>query len=203
MTTCFRSFLLSLLAILILSATLSSQSTSQAARDAAVARLTSITELALPEWRWHPDDGSMAHPESPRVDDSQWPAFKVGSEWSSGPVWFRRVVEIPANIGGYDVRGATLRLRTKEAATEVTLATLSRLGLDKSRARDLLKVPAEQRLDRFGMTLKPAHADSNAGGDRSGERRAEEHTCRPREPDRIAQVREYMDSNLVREVFMS
>src|SRR5438105_12132004 len=34
------------------------------------------------------------------------------------------------------------------------------------------------------MTLKPAHADSNAGGDRSGERRAEEHTCRPREPDR-------------------
>ena len=47
-----------------------------------------------------------------------------------------------------------------------------------------IKVPAEQRLDRFGMTLKPAHADSNAGGDRSGERRAEEHTCRPREPDR-------------------
>ncbi len=42
--------------------------------------------------------------------------------------------------------GATLRLRTTEAATEATLATLNRLGLDKSRARELLKVPAEQLL---------------------------------------------------------
>lgn len=43
--------------------------------------------------------------------------------------------------------GATLRLRTRESATEATLAVLSRLGLEKSRARDLLTLPAEKLLE--------------------------------------------------------
>jgi alpha-mannosidase len=82
-------------------------------RDTTVNRLTSITVLQLPEWKWHPDDGTLARPESAALDDSSWPTFKVGSEWSSGPVWFRRVVEVPAKIGGYDAAGATIRLRVR------------------------------------------------------------------------------------------
>lgn len=60
------------------------------------------------------------------------------------------LVALPAAKGNFHKAsiesGAALRMRTKEAATEATLATLSRLGLDKSRARELLKMPAEQLL---------------------------------------------------------
>ncbi|HZS10144.1 MAG TPA: carboxylesterase family protein [Blastocatellia bacterium] len=69
---------------------------------------------------------------------------------SGGGAKTSTLVGLPAAKGNFHKAsiesGATLRLRTKEAAAEVTLATLSRLGLDKSRARELLKVPAEQLL---------------------------------------------------------
>ena len=69
---------------------------------------------------------------------------------SGGGAKTSTLVALPAAKGNFHKAsiesGATLRLRTKEAATEATLATLSRLGLDKSRARELLKAPAEQLL---------------------------------------------------------
>jgi para-nitrobenzyl esterase len=52
--------------------------------------------------------------------------------------------------------GATLRLRAKDAATETTLAVLGKLGLDKSRARELLKVPAEQLLELQRTGARPS-----------------------------------------------
>lgn len=70
---------------------------------------------------------------------------------SGGGAKTSTLVALPAAKGNFHKAsiesGATLRLRTKDAATETTLATLNRLGLDKSRARDLLKVPAEQLLE--------------------------------------------------------
>jgi len=70
---------------------------------------------------------------------------------SGGGAKTSTLVALPAARGNFHKAsiesGATLRLRTKEAATETTLAVLSRLGLDKSRARELLKVPAEQLLE--------------------------------------------------------
>jgi len=69
---------------------------------------------------------------------------------SGGGAKTSTLVALPAARGNFHKAsiesGAALRMRTKEAATEATLATLSRLGLDKSRARELLKVPAEQLL---------------------------------------------------------
>ena len=99
--------------VIILSASTAAFAQPAGPHDATINRLTSITVLPLTEWKWHPDDGALARPESPAVDDSQWPTFKVGDEWSSGPVWFRRQVEVPAKMGGYDTAGATLRLRLK------------------------------------------------------------------------------------------
>lgn len=70
---------------------------------------------------------------------------------SGGGAKTSTLVGLPAAKGNFHKAsiesGATLRLRTKDTATEVALATLSRLGLDKSRARELLKVPAEQLLE--------------------------------------------------------
>src|SRR5437588_697876 len=77
------------------------------------ARDFGTSDLKLPEWRWHADDTSILHPEAVAFDDSQWPVFKVGSEWSTGPIWFRRWVEIPQTIAGYETQGAELRLRAR------------------------------------------------------------------------------------------
>lgn len=101
------------IALIVVTSSGSAQTSSATPRDTAVSRLTAITELKLPEWRWHADDTTVLHPEAVAFDDSQWPVFKVGSEWSTGPVWFRRWVEIPRAIAGYDIRGAKLRLRVR------------------------------------------------------------------------------------------
>src|SRR5205085_2529123 len=89
--------LIALFVFSIAAAALASAQTAST-RDAAVNRLTAITELKLPEWRWHADDTTILHPEALSFDDTQWQTFTVGQEWSSGPVWFRRWVEVPAKV---------------------------------------------------------------------------------------------------------
>jgi para-nitrobenzyl esterase len=85
---------------------------------------------------------------------------------SGGGAKTSALVALPAAQGNFHKAsiesGATLRLRTKGAATEATLAVLSRLGLDKSRARELLKVPAEQLLE-IQMSTPAARPPGNGG----------------------------------------
>lgn len=70
---------------------------------------------------------------------------------SGGGAKTSTLVGLPAARGNFHKAsiesGATLRLRTKEAANEATLMVLSRLGLEKSRARELLTMPAERLLE--------------------------------------------------------
>ncbi len=83
---------------------------------------------------------------------------------SGGGAKTSTLVGLPAAQGNFHKAsiesGATLRLRTKDAATESTLSVLSRLGLDKSRARELLKTPAEQLLE----VQRPAAGGARGGG---------------------------------------
>lgn len=84
-----------------------------AGMDAAVERLKSITQLPLPDWRVKDDSGIRG--ELTTLDDSQWSTSPVGpaSEWSTGPRWFRRWVEIPAKLANYDVREMQVRFRVR------------------------------------------------------------------------------------------
>jgi para-nitrobenzyl esterase len=70
---------------------------------------------------------------------------------SGGGAKTSTLVGLPAAHGNFHKAsiesGSTLRLRTKDAATESTLTVLSKLGLDKSRARDVLKIPAARLLE--------------------------------------------------------
>ncbi|PWT99050.1 MAG: carboxylesterase/lipase family protein [Terriglobia bacterium] len=56
--------------------------------------------------------------------------------------------------------GATLRLRSKDASTEATLALLGKLGLSRNNARELLTLPAEKLLE--------AQIALQSGGRRTG-----------------------------------
>jgi alpha-mannosidase len=83
-------------------------------------RLQTITVLPLPEWRSHAD---AAHPEAPDLDDSAWQTAKTGDRWK-GPRVLRRWVEIPEKIGGYEIRGARVRLDLNIRSDEAEMLTV-------------------------------------------------------------------------------
>ncbi len=73
----------------------------------ALAKLHTLETLnALPagEWRFHA--GDLAHGEAVGLDDSAWPLVKPGSSAPNEAVWYRREIEIPKTLNGYDISGA-------------------------------------------------------------------------------------------------
>ncbi len=71
-----------------------------------VQRLTELNTLPAEEWRYHA--GDLAHGESPELDDSSWQLVKPRMEAPHDAVWFRRWVEVPQNLHGYDLTGARI-----------------------------------------------------------------------------------------------
>jgi alpha-mannosidase len=74
---------------------------------AALAKLHTLETLnALPggEWRFHA--GDLAHGEAVGLDDSAWPLVKAGQSAPNEAVWYRREIEIPKTLNGYDISGA-------------------------------------------------------------------------------------------------
>jgi len=80
----------------------------------ALVRLHEMYAMAIPDWKAHADN--IAHGEDPALNDADWTAWQASEPWRGGPVWFRRWVEIPPTLGGYDVRGARIRLDVRVGA---------------------------------------------------------------------------------------
>ena len=74
--------------------------------QAVVERLGALNRLSAEEWRFHA--GDLAHGESPDLDDSSWPLVKPRMEAPQDAVWFRRWIEVPATLHGYDLTGARI-----------------------------------------------------------------------------------------------
>ncbi|MBI3403969.1 MAG: alpha-mannosidase, partial [Acidobacteria bacterium] len=77
-------------------------------RKSVLDQLAKLTQFPESEWRFH--TGDVSNGESASLDDSTWQSVKVGHRWNSGTAWFRRVLEIPRTVNGYDISGSTLRL---------------------------------------------------------------------------------------------
>ena len=71
-----------------------------------VARLNELNRLPAEEWRIH--SGDVAHGEAPELDDSTWQVVKSGAELSQEAVWFRRWIEVPQDLHGYDLSGTRI-----------------------------------------------------------------------------------------------
>ncbi len=71
-----------------------------------VSRLTELDRLPAEEWRFHA--GDLAHGESPDLDDSSWTVLKARAETLQDAVWFRRWIEVPQDLHGYDLTGARI-----------------------------------------------------------------------------------------------
>ena len=73
----------------------------------ALAKLHTLETLnALPPGDWHFHAGDIPHGESPTLDDSGWPLVHAHSKAPKDAVWYRREIEVPKTLNGYDITGA-------------------------------------------------------------------------------------------------
>jgi alpha-mannosidase len=74
---------------------------------AALEKLHKLEELnALPGGKWRFHAGDLAHGESPTLDDSKWEQVEPRSKAPQEAVWYRREIEVPKTLNGYDISGA-------------------------------------------------------------------------------------------------
>jgi alpha-mannosidase len=74
---------------------------------AAIEKLHTLEELnSLPaaEWRFH--SGDLPHGESVTLDDSRWPIVTAPANAPTDAVWYRREIEVPKTLHGYDITGS-------------------------------------------------------------------------------------------------
>ena len=71
-----------------------------------VQRLQSLSQLPAGTWKVH--EGDLPHGEAADLDDSGWQTAKIGARYPTSAIWFRRTIEIPATLNGYDLTGARI-----------------------------------------------------------------------------------------------
>jgi alpha-mannosidase len=76
---------------------------------AALEKLHTLETLnTLPAGDWHIHIGDIPHGESPTLDDASWATAKPGSKAPKGAVWYRRLIEVPKLLNGYDISGSRI-----------------------------------------------------------------------------------------------
>jgi len=76
---------------------------------AVIAQLSLLDELPAVEWRYHA--GDLAHAEATNLDDSTaagWTEVTGPSQSVNEAVWYRRTIEVPKTLNGYDLKGARI-----------------------------------------------------------------------------------------------
>ncbi len=79
-----------------------------------VERLNSLANLPGGPWRFHA--GDVAHGESTALDDSSWEQVSPKSKAGKEAVWYRRMIEVPKTLNGYDLTGAQVDFRFRAYA---------------------------------------------------------------------------------------
>jgi alpha-mannosidase len=110
-------------------------------------RLEAMFVEHLPDWKAHVDN--LPHGEDPALSGADWSPARVSEPWGSGPTWFRRTVEVPVSLGGYNIAGARLRLDlrvTAEGSSQVRVffnGSMVEMGDDTVQQPILLTEKAE------------------------------------------------------------
>lgn len=82
--------------------------------QAVLQRLSTLNNLPAEGWKFHP--GDMAHGEAIDLDDSGWQVLQGRSKAPTDAVWFRRLIEVPATLNGYDLTGSRIWFRFRAVA---------------------------------------------------------------------------------------
>jgi alpha-mannosidase len=135
-----------LLCLILLFAAFASSQT-PAAPDpykATLDRLEMLTGQAEAEWRFHAD---VPHPEDPGLNDSDWGAFTVknvsgpGGGHANEEHWmgtrvFRRWIQIPEKINGYDAQGSRVSIDLRFGSPKSLIITVFSNGAILYRGSD-------------------------------------------------------------------
>src|SRR6185437_2424055 len=76
------------------------------AERAVISRLASLGTLPDGSWKMHL--GDVPHGEAVNMDESGWQTVTVGAQSPDEAVWFRRSIEVPETLHGYDLTGARI-----------------------------------------------------------------------------------------------
>ena len=79
------------------------------AEQATLDRLAMLQTLPDGPWRFHA--GDLPHGESTSLDDSSWPQVAAKSTAGKEAVWYRRTIEVPKTLHGYDLSGTSISFR--------------------------------------------------------------------------------------------
>lgn len=71
-----------------------------------IERLATFENLPGDEWHYHV--GDLPHGEDPTLNDASWPVAKPHSKAPTEAVWYRRMIEVPKTLNGYDLTGARI-----------------------------------------------------------------------------------------------
>ena len=84
---------------------------------AAVKKLGTLETLnALPGGQWRMHAGDLAHGEDVGLDDSSWTVVGPRSKAPMDAVWYRREVEVPKTLNGYDISGSRVWFQFRAGA---------------------------------------------------------------------------------------
>ncbi len=79
-----------------------------------VDRLGSLDSLPASDWRFHA--GDLPHGEDTALDDSGWTVVQPHSHAPFEAVWYRRLIEVPKTLNGYDLTGARIWFQFRATA---------------------------------------------------------------------------------------
>ncbi len=71
-----------------------------------ISQLSSLNSIAAADWKFHV--GDVAHGEAPGLDDAGWQTVTEKSHAPTDAVWYRRWIEVPKTLNGYDLSGARI-----------------------------------------------------------------------------------------------
>lgn len=71
-----------------------------------IQQLSSLNSIPAADWKFHA--GDVAHGEAPDLDDSGWQTVSGNSHAPVEAVWYRRWIEVPKTLNGYDLSGARI-----------------------------------------------------------------------------------------------
>jgi alpha-mannosidase len=113
MRICVLACFFAIAGVLLLPCSAAGQNAAEAAKiaahlqpesQAAIARLSGLSELPSGVWKTHA--GDLAHGEKVDLDESAWQPIAVKDKAPNEAVWFRQSFEVPATLNGYDLTGA-------------------------------------------------------------------------------------------------